>query len=91
MGAESPYTTTVAVSDVRNDDEKKPPLCSITAAILTSNPRHKSMLIGAGGRKIREIGGASRKELEMVLGRKVFLDLTVEIDERWPERLSDGV
>ena len=44
------------------------------------------MIIGRGGKKIKEIGYNSRKELELMTGRKIFLELTVEIDKHWPER-----
>jgi GTP-binding protein Era len=59
----------------------------ITAHILVSASRYKKMLIGLGGRKIKEIGSVSRKELEGILDTKVFLDLDVETDPRWMEQL----
>jgi GTP-binding protein Era len=43
------------------------------------------MLIGAKGRKIKEIGAYARKEIELATKRKVFLDLTVETDPHWQE------
>lgn len=88
MGAEIPYSTTVEVIDVHTKSDAKPPLLVITAQILTWNPRHKAMLIGAGGHKIKEIGHAARKELEAVFNTKVYLDLSVSVDADWPDRLS---
>ena len=44
------------------------------------------MIIGKGGKKIKEIGYNARKELELMSQRKVFLELTVEIDKHWAER-----
>jgi GTP-binding protein Era len=41
------------------------------------------MIIGAGGRGIREIGQSTRKELEGVMDAKVYLKLTVEVDPHW--------
>jgi GTPase Era involved in 16S rRNA processing len=46
------------------------------------------MLIGKGGDMIRRIGSATRKELEAVTDRQVFLDLEVVADPHWPERLA---
>ena len=46
------------------------------------------MIIGAGGRKIKEIGTATRKELEQILDKKVYLELEVEVEPRWMERLQ---
>lgn len=59
----------------------------IKARVLTSERRYKQMIIGAGGRAIKEIGIAARKELEQALGKKVFLELEVEVDSHWMERV----
>lgn len=88
MGAEIPYTTAVEILEMEDKTSDSAPLRYIKAVILTTNPRHKQMLIGRGGRKIKEIGWAARKELEAVLNTKVFLDLHVEVDERWMDRLA---
>jgi GTP-binding protein Era len=61
-------------------------LILIKARILTTADRYKRMIIGKTGKKIKEIGYNSRKELELMSGRKVFLELRVEIDKHWAER-----
>lgn len=81
---EIPYGTTVELEDLDN----RPDLIYFKARVLTSNARHKGMIVGTGGHKIKEIGTAARKELEAVLQKKVFLDLEVEVDERWQDRVS---
>ena len=60
----------------------------IKAVILTTDDRHQRMLIGQGARKVRNIGSAARKELEVAMNKKVFLDLAVLIDDEWMDRLS---
>jgi GTPase len=40
-------------------------------------------LIGRGGETIKEIGTAARKELEDILGTKIFLDLRVKVERDW--------
>lgn len=80
---EVPYTTHVEVADI----EEKPDMFVINAVIYTYDSRYKKMIIGAGGRSIKEIGIASRKELEAALNKKVFLQLEVETDRRWEERI----
>jgi GTP-binding protein Era len=55
----------------------------VSARILVNADRYKKMLIGTGGRIIKEIGSVARKELEGILDSKVFLDLEVETDEKW--------
>ena len=82
MGEEIPYTTTVIVDQIIERDEK---LTYIKARILTINTRYKKMLIGEGGRKIKEIGSYARKEIALAINKKVYLDLTVEVDPHWQE------
>lgn len=78
---EIPYTINVKVKEVV--DKKK--LIYVKAEIITSADRYKKMIIGMGGKKIREIGQNARKELELMSARKVFLDLTVTVDTHWME------
>lgn len=79
---EVPYSVNVEVDSVL--DKKK--LILIKARILTTADRYKKMIIGRGGKKIKEIGYNARKELELMSSRKIFLELTVEIDKHWAER-----
>jgi len=85
MGEEIPYETTAVVDDIKN---RSIGVTFIKARILTSALRYKKMLIGASGRKIKEIGAYARKEIELAIGHKVFLDLTVEVDPHWQELYS---
>lgn len=86
---EVPYTATVQVEQVEDrKDKQNTPLLYVKAAILTTDDRHQRMLIGQGGRKIKEIGSAARKELEIAMNRKVYLDLAVLVDDGWMDRLS---
>jgi GTPase len=79
---EVPYSVNVEVDSVV--DKKK--LILIKARILTTADRYKKMIIGRGGKKIKEIGYNARKELELMSDRKIFLELIVEIDKHWAER-----
>lgn len=88
MGAELPYSISVEVDEIEErEDKKHNKIIFIKANILTTNNRHKQIIIGRDGRKIKEIGSASRKELEAVLGQHIFLELEVVHDEHWPDRL----
>jgi len=79
---EVPYSINVEVDSVV--DKRK--LILIKARILTNADRYKKMIIGKSGKKIKEIGYNARKELELMSQRKIFLELTVEIDTHWAER-----
>lgn len=79
---EVPYSVDVRVDSIT--DKRK--MLVVKAVILTTAERYKKMIIGRGGKKIKEIGYNARKELELMTGRKIFLELMVEIDKHWPER-----
>ncbi len=81
-GDEIPYTATVVVDEIT---ERKNGVTYIKARILTTNDRYKKMLIGAKGRKIKEIGSYARKEIALATAKKIYLDLTVETDPHWQE------
>jgi GTP-binding protein Era len=86
---EVPYTATVQIEKVEDRKDKAgKSLVYIKAAILTTDERHQRMLIGQGARKIKDIGSFARKELEVALNKKVFLDLDVLVDDEWMDRLA---
>ncbi|MFA6426957.1 MAG: GTPase Era [Candidatus Magasanikbacteria bacterium] len=80
---EVPYSMTVEVQSI----EEKKDMFVITAHILTNQERYKKLIIGKGGSKIKEIGVMARRELEQSLNKKVFLELEVEVDGHWIERV----
>jgi len=77
---ELPYSAHVEVSDI---EDRENGILYIKGTIFTTNDRYKSMIIGQKGRGIKEIGQSTRKELENVMQRKVFLDIKVETDPHW--------
>lgn len=80
LRSELPYTLTTVVDETT---ERANGNLYIRARILTSDDRYKGMIVGAGGAMIKEISMAARKELEVASGKKVFLELTVEVDPHW--------
>lgn len=80
---EIPYSITVEVDGI----EEKENIIVIEARILTDAPRYKKMIIGYRGQKIKEVGQMARKELEQSLNKKIFLELEVEVDRHWVERI----
>ena len=77
---ELPHAVEVAVEEIAERDDG---LIEVRAQIWAETESQKAILIGKGGRMVREIGTAARKELERELGAKVFLDLQVRVRERW--------
>ncbi|MBU0614311.1 GTPase Era [Patescibacteria group bacterium] len=77
---EIPYTTSVQVEEI---DKRDNGTFYIRATIYTTNERYKRIIIGKGACGIKEIVQSSRRELQTISQSKIFLDLTVEVDEHW--------
>jgi GTP-binding protein Era len=80
---EIPYGVAVTIDEFTEKEEKN--LIVIKATILTERPTHKAILIGKRGSMLKEIGTQARKELETLLGCKIFLELFVKVDQGWTE------
>ena len=76
---ELPHAVEVAVEEIA---EREDGLIEVRAQIWAETESQKAILIGKGGRMVREIGTAARKELERELGAQVFLDLHVRVREQ---------
>ncbi|GAB4543518.1 MAG: GTPase Era [Anaerolineales bacterium] len=55
----------------------------IAATIFVERESHKGIVIGEGGKMLKAIGSAARKEIEEMGGRKIFLELRVKVSKDW--------
>jgi GTPase len=55
----------------------------VTATLLVETRSQKQIVIGKGGRTVKEIGMRARPEIELLLGRSIFLELRVKVREKW--------
>jgi GTPase len=76
---ELPYSIAIRI----NLFEEKPKITRIFAEILVEKENHKKMVIGDKGTMIKEIGSQARKDIEKLVGTKVFLDLKVTHRANW--------
>jgi GTP-binding protein Era len=85
---EIPYSTAVDVEefDESERDKGRRGLVRISAAIWVERESQKGIVIGKRGSMLKRIGTMARRDLEALLGCKVFLALTVRVSERWSER-----
>jgi GTP-binding protein Era len=77
---EIPHAVEVNVEEIESREDG---LITVRAQIWAESESQRGILVGRGGRMVREIGKAARKELERELGTQVFLDLTVQARGRW--------
>ena len=77
---EIPHSVEVAVSEVSRREDG---LVTVRAEVWTESESQKGILIGAGGRKVKEVGTAARRQLEQELDARVHLDLQVKVRGRW--------
>jgi len=77
---EIPYSLAVRVLLF---DETTKSVPHLGVEILVSKQNHKGIVIGKAGETLKKIGSESRKEIEKVMGEKIFLDLKVTCREDW--------
>ena len=82
-GQEIPYATAVLVESFKEDAEKQ--LVTIHAAIILEKQSQKGIVIGKGGKKLKSIGIAARKDIEALIGQKVLLKLWVKVKKNWSQ------
>jgi GTP-binding protein Era len=91
-GEEVPYAVAVEIVSYKEDPSHPEGLVAIEANIHVERPSQKGILIGKGGQMLKRIGTAARKDLEALVGTKVFLRLWVKVTKGWrndPKRLSN--
>jgi len=78
-GDEIPYQTTVLVQEF----SEKSTLTKIRADIIVQRESQKGIILGEGGKSIRQLGSEARKDIEAFIDRKVFLELFVKVRPKW--------
>ena len=83
---EVPHSVEVEIGEL---EEREDGLLTIHARVWAETESQKGILVGAGGRMVRAVGTAARKEIERLLGRRVHLDLNVRVRKGW--RRDEGL
>jgi GTP-binding protein Era len=97
-GEEVPYASAVVIEQFEEPQPfvprkkgavpARPPLTRIAAAIYCERDGQKAILIGKGGAKLKEIGTGARRQIESLLGTRVYLQLHVIVEPDWRESKS---
>jgi GTPase len=78
---ELPHSIAVVVEEIERDAESG--LVRVSAQIFVERESQKGIVVGKGGRTLKEVGIKARPELEALLGGRVFLDLRVKVQKEW--------
>lgn len=76
---EIPYHATVLVQEFK----EKNTLTKISADIILQRETQKAIVLGKGGKMIKQLGTMARRDIEEFIGRKVFLELFVKVRPKW--------
>lgn len=80
---EVPHSVAVDVTSVKREDEEH---IHISANIVVERPGQKGIIIGKRGQMLKKIGTMARKDIEHLLGDKVFLQLWVKVVPKWRDK-----
>ena len=82
---EIPHAIGVNVDRIIKEDED---IVRIEATIYVERDSQKGIVIGKGGKKLKEVGKRARRDIEMLLGSKVYLELWVKVQRDWRNKVN---
>jgi GTP-binding protein Era len=88
-GQELPYVTAVVIEGW----EERDTITRINCVVYVEKASERAIIIGRAGQKLKQIGSEARRDVELLLGRHVYLGLFVKVRERWrdDERFLDQI
>ncbi|QDZ13959.1 GTPase Era [Humibacter ginsenosidimutans] len=78
---ELPHSLAVTIDDIVERDDK--PITEIYANLFVERDSQKAIVIGKGGSRLRAIGETARRQIEPLVGGKVFLAIHVKVAKEW--------
>ena len=82
---EVPTSVAVAIHEIKEGDVN-PDMLVIKGDIVVDRENLKPIIIGKGGQRLKQIGKLAREEIELITGKKVYLELWVKVKEKWRRR-----
>lgn len=82
---EIPHSVAVVVDQMQKNEQGK---VHVYATIIVERSSQKGIVIGKGGKLLKEIGTRARHDIERLLGEKVFLELWVKVQKDWRDKQS---
>ena len=74
------------IDDIIERDDQE--LVEVYANLFVERDSQKGIIIGKGGEAIKKVGIEARRDLEQMLGCKVFLDMQVKVKKNWRRDLN---
>ena len=81
---ELPHSLAVVIDEVM-PREGRDDLIDVHAILYVERDSQKGIVIGRGGARLKEVGSAARRQIERLLGTKVYLDLRVKVAKNWQQ------
>ncbi|CZQ86999.1 Hypothetical protein Tpal_838 [Trichococcus palustris] len=83
---EVPHSVAVMVDSMQRNEDNK---VHIYATIIVDRASQKGIIIGKGGKMLKEVGIRARKDIEAMLGDKIYLELWVKVQKDWRDKQSN--
>ncbi|MET4560425.1 GTP-binding protein Era [Lysinibacillus parviboronicapiens] len=84
---EIPHSIAVVIEKIRRDEENEDKI-HVAATIIVERDSQKGIVIGKRGALLKEVGIRARKDIEMLLGSKVYLELWVKVQKDWRNKAT---
>lgn len=84
---EIPHSVAVVIDSMKRDEETDK--IHIRATIMVERDSQKGIVIGKGGAMLKKIGSMARRDIELMLGDKVFLETWVKVKKNWRDKKLD--
>ncbi|MCB0924666.1 MAG: GTPase Era [Mycobacterium sp.] len=85
---ELPHSLAVVIDEVNprpGRSEEQGELIDVHAILYVERDSQKGIVIGRGGARLKEVGSAARRQIEKLLGTKIYLDLRVKVAKNWQQ------
>lgn len=83
---EIPHSVAVVIEQIEREEDRD--MVNVMATIVVDRDSQKGIVIGKRGALLKQVGTEARKDIEMLLGSKVFLELWVKVQKDWRNRPS---
>lgn len=80
---EIPHSIAVVIDKIKKEEDTEKDMIRVSATIVVERDSQKGIVIGKKGALLKEVGTRARKDIEMLLGTNVYLELWVKVQKDW--------